>query len=144
MPSRFKKPTTRRSNPNALNKISKRLKKSAHVEVGIIKPEQKEDSEGLTVAEVAFYNEFGTENGRIPERSFLRPVLEENKEKIRKFVDKLKLKIIGNKITERKALGLLGEFVKSLVQKKITDLKNPPNAPSTIAKKGSSNPLVAQ
>ena len=36
----------------------------------------------------------------------------------------------------------LGEKVVADVQRKIVALKDPPNAPSTIAKKGSANPLI--
>lgn len=69
MPSRFKKPKIKRSNPKELDKISKRVKGKAFVEVGIIKGEPKEVRRGgkieieaaISTAEVAYYNEFGAE-----------------------------------------------------------------------------------
>jgi len=47
----------------------------------------------------------------------------------------------GN-ITMRKFLGRLGEWFKSEIQNKIDILQSPRNAPSTIARKGSANPLI--
>jgi len=56
------------------------------------------------------------------------------------------LKIISDGIADGKTpdelLNTLGVVAVAKVQKYMNDLKTPPNAPSTIAKKGSSNPLI--
>lgn len=44
--------------------------------------------------------------------------------------------------TPETALHKVGVVAVGMVQKYMTDLRDPPNAPSTIAKKGSSNPLI--
>ena len=45
-------------------------------------------------------------------------------------------------VVDKKTAAALGELVKGEVQRRIAELKTPPNAPATIARKGSSNPLI--
>jgi hypothetical protein len=56
------------------------------------------------------------------------------------------IKIIARELenggTPETALNKVGVKAVAFVQKYMTDLRDPPNAPSTIAKKGSSNPLI--
>lgn len=78
----------------------------------------------------------------IPERSFIRSTLKEKRKEIIARQIKLLKKIAKGELTEQKALGLLGEFVSDLIKQKIKSLKSPPNAPITIKRKGSSNPLI--
>lgn len=103
---------------------------------------------GASIAEYAFYNEYGTESqdGKtiIPARSFIRSTMDESRQAISKFIDAKFLEVVDNPdlATARKALGNIGQLVQGLIQKKITILKDPPNRPRTIVKKGSSNPLI--
>jgi hypothetical protein len=102
-------------------------------------------SDGTNIAQIAFWNEFGVpkdDGTRIPERSFLRAWVDKNKAKIDKFKLVLLRKIIDRQIDAKKAIKLLGEFATGEIKKFIVALKDPPNAPSTIAAKGSSNPLI--
>lgn len=137
------------------NRIKKRsLKRFVSIKVGVISAEEqsKEAHERVenygfrefgkpTVAEYAIQNEFGTD--KIPARPALRNAIDENEKKIRKFKQKVIQKyLIDGKLNEKQAGSLIGFFVRSLMQRSITDLKSPPNAPSTIARKGSSNPLI--
>lgn len=96
------------------------------------------DSELLTYAAA---NELGTDT--IPERSFLRSTADKNQAE---YLDALEdvAGVIVDKGREagKDALGRLGLRAVRDVQRAIVDLKDPPNAPSTIAAKGSSNPLV--
>lgn len=117
----------------------KRVKKPGSVEVGIIDAGQKEGTD-ITVAGVGFANEFGTET--IPERSFLRSTTQSSKKQIVSLIKKLRKKVHDGSMGQKQALGLLGAFISDEVKKKIVAIKSPPNAPATIAKKGSSNPLV--
>ena len=97
---------------------------------------------GQAVAEVAFYNEFGT--GRIPERPFLRISKEEAVPVVREILKGSRAKDLvrgGRKHFEEK-MGHVGAQVAAIVQKNITVLRTPPNAPGTIKRKGSSNPLI--
>lgn len=133
------KASVRREGPDELKKLSARAKKGkALVEVGVISDHTYED--GLTVVEVAAYNEFGTKH--IPERPFIRSTVKKEKPKLKAFSGKLLKKIIDGKLTREKALGLLGQKVAGEIKETITTLRAPPNAASTIAAKKSSNPLI--
>lgn len=103
------------------------------------------DSEGvasegnLTVADVATIHEFGT--GTIPQRSFIREWADE---KISE--NEALIKAVGEKVIKgldvRVGLDRLGlKFVGS-IQGRISQGIPPPNAPSTVARKGSSTPLI--
>lgn len=91
------------------------------------------------VATVAAWNEFGTRNG-IPARPFFSQAVEESKRDVKKI---FRQHINAKTITpDDRVAKLAGEAVKGHIQEKIVDLREPPNAPRTIARKGSSNPLV--
>lgn len=123
-----------------LGLLIERIRKPGTVDVGIIDAGVHDETE-LTVASIGFIHEFG--GGNSPERSFIRSTTTEKKKEIIAFQKKLMRKIVAGVLTTDKALGLLGEFVADLITQKIVDISDPPNHPSTIAKKGSSNPLIA-
>jgi len=109
--------------------------------VGVQQGETRQDgAETSDMVIVAAVNEFGTRT--IPERPFMRNAFDKNKGKIKKVQDELYSRILQNRISPRQGLGLLGEAMERLTKKEITDLRTPPNAPATVAKKGSSNPLI--
>lgn len=119
--------------------IKKRFKKGKTVDVGIIDAGKKTGVDA-TVAEIGFYNEFGT--SKIPERSFIRSTLLDKKKEIKGFTKKLFSKVLKGEITTEKGLGLIGIFVADEIKKKIVAIKTPENKPETIMRKGSSNPLI--
>ena len=86
------------------------------------------------MAQLGAIHEFGTPT--IPERPFLVPGVELAEPNITKAVIKY-LPIDGIE----KTLGKVGQIAQASVQNYMVDLRTPPNAPSTIAKKKSSNPL---
>lgn len=115
------------------------MKKGA-VDVGIFADSgAKDDSPDLTVLEVAIFNEFGL---GVPERSFLRAYVDENEKKIKEYIKKFSEMIVAGKITKEQALEQLGLKIVGEIQQRISKGIDPPNAPSTIAKKGSATPLV--
>lgn len=121
------------------------------VDVGIqqdVGGEVAEDGD-ITLAGYAAVNEFGSSDGRVPERSFLRSTVDENADKyavlLEKAVGRAADRIVeggnaGEAMTTE--LGKVGLRAERDVKRKIRDLKDPPNAASTIARKGSSNPLI--
>lgn len=135
MSSKFK----RKKINGGIEALKKRVKTPGTVDVGIIDA-GRHDSGDTTVAGIGFDHEFGTEI--VPERSFMRSTLKEKKTEIIALQKKLLKKISEGSMKTAKALGLLGEVVADFISQKITTLKTPPNAPDTIAMKGSSNPLV--
>lgn len=118
---------------NRILKLPKDLSKP-YVEVGILSDENED------LKTYASANEFGTDT--IPERSFIRTTMDESHSKILQVRDKAIRSAVLRGASPEDALSVIGAFVETLIKQKITDVSEPPNAPSTIAKKGSANPLV--
>lgn len=119
---------------DTLKKVKKTLEriKGSYVTVGVHE-DAGEYEDGTSVAEVALWNEFGTE--RIPERSFIRSTLHENMSRINGWRQDLLSDVIEDKITLEHALDVLGFRMRELVRAKINSNIPPPNAPSTVAHK---------
>lgn len=96
----------------------------------------------ITIAQIAAIHEFGSSDGRVPERSFMRSAVENNKDAIIKLLGKLNKKIIHGEMTTAKAIGIVCEYVVGLMKKRITDGVPPPNKPATVNRKKSNLPLV--
>ena len=95
---------------------------------------------GLSIPQIAAINEFGTD--KIPARPFLYSTVDENRDKINLALAKQYEKILAGTTTVYTGLSIIGTYVKKLVDDKIGTLRFPPNAPSTIAAKGSDKPLI--
>ena len=122
-------------------KLQELLKKAGKagvkkVEVGFFSTARYQD--GTRVAEVAAYNEFGTRS--IPERPFFRRAIAEMEDGLGKVIqagiDTEKMTVDSNLADK------VGAYAAGEVQNSITELRDPPNAPETARRKGSSNPLV--
>lgn len=103
------------------------------------------------IAQIAAFNEWGTgvTSGRsggtimyIPPRPFMSTSIDENRVQLNELIDKLYFQIIAGNMTTRRALQIIGEWMTTKTKKKIRDIKDPPNAPETIRRKRSSNPLI--
>ena len=98
----------------------------------------------LNLAEIATVNEYGSSDGRIPERSFLRGTFDQNRQKYTGLVDAAVSRLTdpaGGSDVDRE-LGLLGLVVVGDVQQAIAAGVGPANAQSTRDRKGSSKQLV--
>ena len=131
---------------------------SHQVEIGIFADASRDGAVPMLV--IAAANEFGAkipkrqarfedlddENPEkwviIPERSYLRAWFDENVDVLQATMERLIGQVVEGKISGRTALETIGGYVVTHVQAYMVDLKTPPNAPSTIARKGSSNPLI--
>jgi len=109
------------------------------VDVGVFAGAKYQD--GTPVALVATVNEFGSEDGVIPERPAFRNANKSNEDNL--------VKIIKNNVDPKTMVidpvtaGKVGVAHESAVKKSIVDLKDPPNAASTLkAKAPKANPLV--
>lgn len=91
---------------------------------------------------VAAANEFGTKDGRVPERSYMRSTVDARRGDLALLMTKQLGVVADGKRTAKDAAEIAGLFMSSAIKKTLTDLSDPPNAPSTIARKGSSNPLI--
>ena len=105
------------------------------VEVGFFKGSAKYKG-GKDVTTVARDNDQGTK--KIPERPFMIPA---GNKAANKTIN-IKVHTIAGGMDEQQSLSRAGVMFKNAIQKEITNLKEPPNAESTILKKGSSNPLI--
>lgn len=114
--------------------------KDAHVTIGVHESAPAYE-DGTSQAQVAFWNEFGTTRG-LPERPFIRTTADEKRNIYANFMKKEIDAIFHGVSTVRKSLERLGTKAQGDVRRKIKSIKTPPNAPSTIAAKGSSNPLI--
>lgn len=137
--------TTTQTNPNWLQRLQRRYSDVPKiVKVGF--PEGTEAvtvsyPNGTRVVDVAVGNEYGTDN--VPARPFLglssadinnqcAPILEQS------------AAALNNNNTQQydQLLDTAGNLAAGIVKQQITDLRSPPNAQSTIERKGSSNPLI--
>jgi HK97 gp10 family phage protein len=118
-----------------LERIRAAISGPSTVKVGFIQGEAPADQ-----VAIASYNEFGT--SRIPERPFLRNAMAENKGAYGTLMRNDAKRIVSGEQTMRRTLDRLGLKAQGDVQQSIVDLRSPPNAPSTIKQKGSSNPLI--
>jgi len=128
-----------KQNEARLKILRKRLEDEIHIDVGVHK-DSIPYPDGTPTGLVAAANEFGT--SRIPERSFLRSTLSENEGKYSALMEKAVKAVADGKLTLERAANLIGLEMVGDVQEKITTLSTPPNAPSTIKKKGFNNPLI--
>lgn len=117
----------------------------AQVLVGIQEEDggQPHGTRGATLLQVAIWNEFGTKYA--PSRPFLRGWFDksENKVKAEAWLVALMPSVISGKRTIPQVLDILGQKIVGAIQQTMTgDGIPPPNAPSTIAKKGSSTATV--
>jgi hypothetical protein len=136
---------------NVIRELGK--ESGAHVYVGILQDKGAEVVDGgVTLAGYAAVNEFGSADGHVPERSFLRSTVDENRAEYQQALDEATGDMIdamvarglgsGHKVLEQR-LGQLGAKAAGDVKEKIRDLKDPPNAPSTLAAKyPGDNPLI--
>lgn len=124
-----------------LNKL--KVAKNSYVQIGFQGDAKEKLHDGgfsdSTVVEVAIANEFGT--SKIPARSFMVSYFDANIGKITK-ASKLGLNKFLSGMPAKRALGLMGEYVKKGIQEQIDKVMLPALSPVTIAKKGSSKPLI--
>lgn len=153
----------KQKNPRAIDKLSKLYKKNDHVlEVGYPKelvgsvvypsvrdpknPSQFIKSESPPrVTDVAYMNEMGSISRGVPARSFMhessKPAAKLMKQQQTKLTKQLNQKAASPQIFV-KFLRIMGPKMAAIFQKTIVDFREPPNAPSTVAIKGSDNPLI--
>jgi len=118
----------------------------AYVEVGVFESETEKD--GTPMAMIASVHEYGAEIRQkrgtliIPERSFLRSWVESASENTNKLMQKLYNDVASGKTNVVDAMKKLGAYASSGIRKQILDGDFVPNAPSTIAAKGSDKPLI--
>lgn len=111
---------------------------SLEVQVGYWRGEKTYD-DGADLVDIAAYNELGTSS--IPPRPFMKQSFENHGDDLQNACDEVNA-AISRGDTAVQALEKLGTFGKALVQQEIRDGEFEPNAPATISKKNSEQPLI--
>lgn len=129
-----------------LQALAARLAPKAQVRVGILADAPKETKDGeptsASLIEIAGYHEFGAPDAGIPQRSFIRATLDEKGPEIHQaLVSQARLVALG-KLDIVNALHRVGAFVAGQMKARISAGIEPPLDPATVAKKGSSKPLI--
>lgn len=125
----------------ALDQLRKELAQyrgNSHVTVGIHEGSAQPESGDLTMAQLGAVQHFGSEDGHIPARPWLDVGVESGTQDI---LDTIRSGA-GKGLPLDAVLEQVGVVAAGAVQEFIIDLRTPPNAPSTIEKKGSDNPLI--
>lgn len=120
----------------------------SYLEVGILgddanRPKELRDgatSTHATLGEVAHMLHYGTTN--IPARPFLEIPIERRRAQVVQVLTRATAAVADQRMTELRALALIGEYVVGVIKDEIANRIPPPNAPSTIRKKGSDVPLI--
>ncbi len=117
---------------------------STEVVAGLVGPAVSDthDESGLSVAEIGILNEFGSDDGHIPERSFMRDILKRRKGEYQKVAAKAIKAILYGKAPADRALVIIGEWAAHKIRNNITRSTPPPNKPVTVALKGHSRTLI--
>jgi hypothetical protein len=134
--------------------LKKKLGRAAEsfVRVGVLAGEGGDavvEGGDITLVELAAIHEFGSPAAGIPERSFIRSTFRgrDNREKLSRLLASNARGLIHDKITVDVALDRVGAWgasaVKNTIKRRQTTGPEPQeNKPATIARKGSSTPLV--
>ncbi|HEX5034652.1 MAG TPA: hypothetical protein VFW62_09245 [bacterium] len=115
----------------------------SYVKVGY--PEEKDkkhDKAPMGVAAVAAIQEFGSDDVGIPARPSMGQAFDKNRGELNGFIAGEYGKVLEGKQDSEEGLNRIGVFFKGKVQKEIRDGGFVPNKPATIARKGSSVPLI--
>lgn len=95
------------------------------------------DIAGLPVAQVAFWNEFGTV--RAPPRPFFRSAIAQHQGE---WGGQLAHALRSTGMDARRALTIMGEVIKDEIVTSIVNTNAPPLAESTVRRKGFDKPLI--
>ena len=116
------------------------LSEPTSIAVGVLERDAQTEDGAVTVLDVGTWNEFGTVG--IPSRSFIRDWVDGNRKRAQGILKKLLQRVIAGELTEDAALEQFGAWSKGEIQARIARGVPPPNAASTVKRKGSSTPLI--
>jgi phage gpG-like protein len=121
--------------------MAKELGRNSGVNVGV--PQAAGSYEdGPHLAVIAATHEFGSASQNIPERSFLRVPLRGAKDELGQIISRQLPMVVEGQLSMVQLMNQLGARAASISQEAISAGIPPANAPATVAKKGSSTPLV--
>lgn len=120
-----------------------------YVDVGVFQEGSAKYSDGTTVAQVALWQEFGTYKSdgspHIPPRPFIRLYFDGESGHVFELARAAMMQVVLGSFTKKRAMARLGMQMVAEIRLRIKSGYGgayPPNAPVTIARKGSATPLV--
>lgn len=123
-----------------LQKILRTLAKNPHVAVGILQDDKVDNR--FSMVDLATVHEYGSKDGHIPARSFIRSTCDAMRETHLKLMSTLQAQVLSGKLLLSQALGTLGEVVGKDMVNAVNEGIRPDLAASTIKKKKSSKALI--
>lgn len=124
-----------------LRQIRERLMKNSGVLVGLPAGTGSYE-DGAPIAVIGAVHEFGSADGTIPERSFLRVPLRQNAEDFKAVWRAQISKVVEGELSMHQVMSQLGARAVAVSQEAISEGIAPGNAESTVKRKGSSKPLI--
>jgi hypothetical protein len=116
-----------------LEKALKAGNKPMYVAVGILQDEKRDD--GFSMVDLAMVHEYGSKDGHIPERSFIRSSCDAKRKEHLRLLRRLEKQVILGHLNKKQALTQFGEMVKSDMVQAINNGLEPDIAESTKKQK---------
>lgn len=138
---RLKRRTVNGGMPALIHRVNRAQSGPTRVKVGL-PAGSAPYPDGTSVILVGAVHEFGSDDGRIPERSSIRSTTRAKGAELHRMAETIARRVIHRGGTFEEGLRTLGAYLAAEIQDAIAEGVPPPNAPSTIARKGSSKPLV--
>lgn len=118
--------------------------------VGVHEKDGSDQHEGstATIADIGMFHEFGTTDSEgeeiVPERSWLRSTLDNDKSAIKRSIAQVARRITSNKVRmdPRIGIGIVGLDIQRRMQARIRKGISPPLSDARIKQKGSTVPLI--
>ena len=138
----------KRKNPKFWNEFTAHYKDIPQVAVGFPRgpATSAQYPDGTSVVDVAFWNNYGTKNqdggDHIPARRFMDIAGKKSIQELSPILKKLIPRLNEGKMKFNDIGEIVGQKAVAIFKREITELSEPPNAPATIERKGSSNPLI--
>jgi len=124
-----------------IREMQQRFAQQKEVAVGL-PADSGNHPDGMSIVRLGAIHEFGAPKAGIPERSFLRVPLRSAQDELAKVFRQLMKQVAAGDLTFDQALNQLGAKGASISQEAISEGINPANKPATVARKGSSKPLI--
>lgn len=128
-----------------LKEVMKRSKQLNHLQlvVGIPSDENSRDeSTGITNAELGAIHEFGVPEKNIPERSSMRSTASEESQNLGRLAKIQISECLKGEISAHDTFATVGVYLQGKIVDKITDGDFEPNTEATVKRKKSSKPLI--
>lgn len=124
-------------------KAMEQVARGPHVAVGITQEKfdlekqvgPGEPAPAYSLGEIAVVHEFGSKDGRIPERSYLRVPAQDRRREMIAYIDELRKLVVGGKMSVRMALGRVGVKFESMIRERIRSNIPPKLKDATVRRK---------